>query len=156
MATHWLDDEEQRTWRALIAVVQKLPAALDSRLLRTSGLSHFSYWVLAMLSEAPDRSLRMAELAAFAHASASRLSHVAGRLEQDGLIVREKVPGDARGARAVLTPAGLLRLEGAAPTHVAQVRSLVFEALDPGQVEMLGEICRALGAALDAPPEQAP
>lgn len=151
MATRWLDAEEQRTWRALIAVVQKLPAALDSRLLRTAGLSHFSYWVLAMLSEAPGRSLRMSELAGFAHASASRLSHVAGNLERDGLIVREKVAGDARGARAVLTTDGLRRLEEAAPTHVAQVRSLVFDALDPGRVKQLGEICRAVGVALDAP-----
>src|SRR6185369_15833500 len=96
--TRWLSDEEQRAWRRLAAVTMLLPAALESQLQRDAGLTHFGYWVLAMLSEAPGRTLRMSELAALAHGSQSRLSHLVAKLEERGWVRREKVGDDGRGA----------------------------------------------------------
>jgi len=147
--TRWLDDEEQDAWRQLAAVITRLPAALDAQLQRDAELSHFGYWVLAMLSEAPSEALRMSELAARAHSSLSRLSHGVGRLEKQGWVRRERSADDGRGSVAVLTPAGRDKLELAAPGHVAEVRRLVFDGLDPAGVRRLAELGRLLAANID-------
>ena len=139
--TRWLTDDEQHAWRQLGAVTMLLPAALESQLQRDAGLTHFAYWVLAMLSEAPDRTLRMSELAALAHGSQSRLSHLVAKLEERGWVRRERVGGDGRGHAAVLTEAGYDLLVATAPQHVEEVRRLVFDALTPEQVQVLDEIC---------------
>jgi DNA-binding MarR family transcriptional regulator len=139
-----LTDDEQRTWRRFGAVVTLLPAALESHLQRDAGLTHFGYWVLAMLSEAPGRSLRMSELALLANGSQSRLSHLVSRLEERGWVHRERVGEDGRGYVAVLTDAGLDKIVAAAPGHVEEVRRLVFDLLTPEQVEALDGICAAI------------
>jgi hypothetical protein len=72
--SHWLDAEEQQTWLALAGTLIRLPAALDAQLRRDAGISHFEYQVLALLSEAPVRTLRMSALATMAEGSLSRLS----------------------------------------------------------------------------------
>lgn len=147
--TRWLDDEEQAAWRQLAAVITRLPAALDAQLQRDADLTHFGYWVLAMLSEAPGGSLRMSELAARANASLSRLSHGVGRLEKPGWVRRERSPDDGRGSVAVLTEAGRAKIEAAAPDHVAEVRRLVFDGLDAEAVRRLAEIGRLLATNID-------
>jgi DNA-binding MarR family transcriptional regulator len=146
----WLDDEQQRAWRRLAAVVLRLPAALEAQLQREAGMSHFEYWVLALLSEAGDRSLRLSELARQANASLSRLSHVVTRLQARGWVVREADPVDARATRAVLTDAGFEALAAAAPGHVERVRSAVFDGLGPDEVRELGRLCEAILAGIDA------
>lgn len=148
----WLSADEQDAWRQLIAVVTRLPAALDSELQRDAGLTHFGYFVLAMLSEAPDRSLRMSELAQQANASLSRLSHGVTRLVAQGWVRRQRSTDDGRGQLAILTDAGLDKLAGTAPGHVAEVRRLVFDGLAPDQVTALADICRALLDRVDAAP----
>ena len=80
----WLDEHQQRTWRAWLAVTELLPRTLDAQLQRDAGLTHAAYVVLAMLSEAPDRSRRMSDLARTANQSQSRLSHTVARLEERG------------------------------------------------------------------------
>jgi DNA-binding MarR family transcriptional regulator len=142
----WLDDDQQQAWRKLVAVVTRLPSALDAQLQRDSGLTHFGYWVLVHLSDAPDRTLRLSHLAAQANSSLSRLSHVLTRLENLGLIRRERA---GRANVAVLTDTGCDQLAAAAPGHVETVRSLVFDGLDTGQVRRLDEVCAALLAQLD-------
>jgi DNA-binding MarR family transcriptional regulator len=142
--TRWLDEDEQRTWRRLGAVTMLLPAALESQLQRDAGLTHFGYWVLAMLSESPDRSRRMSELAALAHGSQSRLSHTVAKLEERGWVRRERSGDDGRGSTAVLTDAGYDKIVASAPGHVAEVRRLVFDALTSEQVTALDEICTAI------------
>jgi len=142
--TRWLDDDEQRTWRAFNATAEMLYAALDRQLQRDAGLTHASYIVLAMLSEAPGRSLRMSELAALANSSPSRLSHAVARLQERGWIHREPDPKDGRGTVAVLTAAGWEMLVATAPGHVASVREHLFDRLTPEQVRSLGEICDAV------------
>jgi DNA-binding MarR family transcriptional regulator len=148
--TRWLNDDEQRTWRRLGAMTMLLPAALESQLQRDAGLTHFAYWVLAMLSEAPGRSLRMSELAALAHGSQSRLSHLVSKLEERGWVRRERVGGDGRGHVAVLTDAGYDLLVATAPSHVEEVRRLVFDALTAEQLQALDAICAAVVDRLGA------
>ena len=142
--TRWLTDDEQRAWRKLAAVTMLLPTALESQLQRDADLTHFGYWVLAMLSEAPDRALRMSELAAMAYGSASRLSHLMSRLEQQGYVRRERVGDDRRGYLAVLTDAGHAKVVATAPGHVEEVRARVFDRLTPAQVAQLDAICSAV------------
>lgn len=148
-ATPWLDEDEQRAWRALAAVFLRLPGALESQLQRDAGLSHFEYWVMALLSEADSRALRLRALADEANCSLSRLSHVVTRLEGRGWVVREPDPDDARSTRAVLTDAGYGKVVEAAPGHVRAVRSLVFADLDDADVAALERICGAIVARLD-------
>jgi DNA-binding MarR family transcriptional regulator len=138
--TQWLDGDERSTWLALAAVMIKLPAALDSQLQRDSGLSFFEYMVLAMLSERPERTMRMSELAGLTNASLSRLSHVASRLEKQEYLRREPCPQDRRAINAVLTDNGMAKVVAAAPGHVAAVRELVFDALTVAQRAQLRSI----------------
>jgi DNA-binding MarR family transcriptional regulator len=140
----WLSDEEQRSWRKLAGVLTLLPAALDSQLQRDAGLTHFAYWVLAMLSETPNRALQMTELAQASRSSLSRLSHTVARLEARGWVRRERSPDDARATVAVLTDDGYAKVVETAPGHVEAVRSLVFDVLSATQVSQLATICGAL------------
>ena len=145
----WLTDDETQSWLALAGVLVRLPAELDAQLQRDAGISHFEYQVLAGLSEAPDRTLRMSELALFANGSLSRLSHVAKRLEDRGWLRREPDPDNGRFTVATLTEAGWAKVVGSAPAHVATVRRLVFDPLTPAQVRQLHEIGHRILAATD-------
>ncbi|GAB3690293.1 MarR family winged helix-turn-helix transcriptional regulator [Saccharopolyspora tripterygii] len=147
--TRWLSDHEQRAWRKLAALMSVVPPALDGQLQRDAGLTMFGYWVLAMLSEAPGRQLRMSHLAQQSNASASRVSHVVSRLEQQGFVARRKAEADARGSIAELTEAGMTKVVASAPGHVEKVRSLIMDGLGPEQVELLDELCTALLAQVD-------
>jgi DNA-binding MarR family transcriptional regulator len=148
--TRWLTDDEQRTWRAYLAVTQQLQEQLDRELQRDAGLPLAYYQILAMLSEAPGRMLRMSDLATLTSYSRSRLSHAVDRLEEHGWVERKRCPGDRRGAFAVLTDAGLALLVAAAPNHVAGVRRHVFDRLTPEQRAQLDAICRTIADALPA------
>ncbi|MFC3689708.1 MarR family winged helix-turn-helix transcriptional regulator [Aquipuribacter hungaricus] len=156
--TRWLDDDEQRAWRALAGVVLRLPTALDAQLARDSGLTHFSYYVLAMLSEAPERTLAMSTLARNANSSQSRLSHAVSRLERSGWVARRPCPGNGRVTLATLTDEGFEKVREAAPGHAAEVVRLVVDDLDAEQVRVLGEACERVLARLDGdcPAEQGP
>ena len=136
----WLSDEEQAAWRPFVALLFRLPAALDAQLQKDSGLSHFEYMVLTSLSEAPGRTLRMSDLAAMASGSLSRLSHVVSRMESRGWVRRESCPGDGRFINAVLTDEGWAKLVDTAPGHVAAVRRLLVDVLSPEEFQALGAI----------------
>lgn len=147
--TRWLSDDERVAWVRLAAVVELLPGILDSQLRRDAGLSHFEYFVLAMLSEAPERTLRMTSLAARTNATLPRLSHVVRRLEDRHLITRFPCPEDGRATNARLTDAGWATVVDAAPGHVDTVRSQVLDALDADQVRQLAGITEAILGRLD-------
>jgi DNA-binding MarR family transcriptional regulator len=149
MAQPWLDDEQQHTWRAWLTVAELLPRALDAQLQRDAGLSHAAYVVLAMLSESPDRRLRMSELARRANQSQSRLSHTVGRLEDRGWVRRERATDDGRGQFAVLTDDGQEVVGSVAPGHVDAVRTAMFDPLTAEQVRVLGEAMHAVVERLD-------
>ena len=136
----WLTDEQQAAWRPFIALLLRLPAALDAQLQRDAGITSFDYLVLSGLSESPNRTLRMSELAAIANSSLSRLSHVVSRLEARGWVRREACPGDGRFINAVLTDDGWAKVVATAPGHVAAVRRLFVDVLTPEQLRVLGAI----------------
>ncbi len=140
----WLTDDERDAWIPLIGVLIKLPAALDAQLQRDAGLSHFEYMVLSRLSEAPERTLRMSDLAILANGSLSRLSHVVTRLERRGWVRREACPGDGRYTNAVLTADGWVKVTATAPGHVAAVRELVVDGLSPEQIGQLRDIAQRI------------
>ena len=149
MDTRWLDDDEEKAYLGLVAVAELLPGALDAQLRRDSGLTHFEYLVLAMLSEATDRTLRMTSLAQRTNATLPRLSHVVRRLAERGLVERFPCPEDGRATNARLTEQGWDTIVAAAPGHVETVRRLAFDPLTPAQVAQLRRISDSMLAVLD-------
>jgi DNA-binding MarR family transcriptional regulator len=147
--TEWLDDEQQAAWVRLIAMVELLPGVLDTQLRREADLTHFEYFLLAMLSEAPERTLRMTALAVRTNATLPRLSHVVRRLEERGLVERFPCPEDGRATNARLTESGWAKVVETAPGHVATVRRNVIDALTPKQVEQLAAIAGAILERID-------
>jgi DNA-binding MarR family transcriptional regulator len=145
----WLDAEESQAWRALASALVRLPAALDAQLRRNAGISHFEYQILALLSEAPGRTLRMSALAMQAEGSLPRLSQVVARLEQRGWVRRTPDPADGRYTLAILTGQGRAKGTQAAPGHVEEVRRLVFDPLTKTQSRQLREIGRRIIRAID-------
>lgn len=151
----WLDDEQQRTWRSFLDASRLLFDRLDRQLQQDAGLPHGYYEILVRLSEAPDRTLRMSQLAASSLSSRSRMSHAVARLEEAGWVVRRACPTDRRGSFAQLTAAGMARLTDAAPGHVEAVRTNLFDRLTADQQVALREISDALLVHLAAEPAQA-
>jgi DNA-binding MarR family transcriptional regulator len=149
MTTPWLDDEQLTAWVRLAAVVELLPGVLDSQLREDAGLTHFEYFVLAMLSQAPHRTWRMTALARRTNATLPRLSHVVRRLEERGLVERFPCPQDARATNARLTADGWTTVQASAPGHVATVRQHVIDALSDEQVTQLAAITQAILTRID-------
>jgi DNA-binding MarR family transcriptional regulator len=149
----WLTDAEQRTWRAFLEATQRLNEQLDRELLQQAGMPLAYYQILVMLSEAPNRTLRMSELAERTWSSRSRLSHAVDRLAENGWVCRARCPTDRRGSFAVLTDAGFEVLAAAAPGHVDSVRRHVFEQLSAAQVQALGEVSQIIARHLAAAAE---
>jgi DNA-binding MarR family transcriptional regulator len=110
------------------------------------------YQVLACLSNSPQRMMRMSSLAVVTNASLSRLSRVVKRLEDRDLVRRELDPADGRFTNAILTDSGFRTLEGAAPAHVAHVRSLVIDVLSPEQLRRLGLAAERILSRIDTSP----
>ncbi|MBO0812365.1 MAG: MarR family transcriptional regulator [Microlunatus sp.] len=146
----WLSADELQVWRTFTLLIARLPPALESQLQRDAGLSFVEYYVLAGLSESPERTMRMSQLAIFTYAELSRLSHVMTRLERRGLVRREPDPTDGRYTNAILTDDGYALLVKAAPCHVAAARELVVDALDVDQLQQLGSISERIVASIDA------
>jgi DNA-binding MarR family transcriptional regulator len=126
----WLTPDELQTWKALHLVLATLPGALGDQLRRDANLSFLEYYVLAALSEQPDHTIRMSQLAVLANSELSRLSHLIHRLEKRGLVRREPDPADGRFTQAILTAAGHALVIKAAPGHAEHVRYLIFDVLD--------------------------
>jgi DNA-binding MarR family transcriptional regulator len=147
--TRWLTPDEQRAWRAYLEASRRLLDTLDRELQRDAGMPHAYYEILVRLSEAPERTLRMSDLAEATGSSRSRLSHAVARLEEAGWVSRRSCPTDRRGQLAVLTDAGHAALSAAAPGHVEGVRRHLLDALTPAQVRQLCEISETLLAHLD-------
>lgn len=147
--TRWLTADEQRAWLAWLGATELLMASLDAQLQRDAGFPHAYYAILAQLSGAPDRTLRMGDLASVVNASPSRLSHAIGKLEERGWVTRRPSPTDKRSTLATLTDKGFEVLKEHAPGHVAQVRSGLFDPLTKEQVVQLEQICSAVVDGLD-------
>jgi DNA-binding MarR family transcriptional regulator len=143
-----LDADEKALIRALRPAMAAMMRAFDEDL-RSQGLSHTEYIALMFLSEAPDRTLRLSDLAEMCQQSASALGRTVRRLEADTLVSREQSGLDARSFNAVLTDAGLARLERAWPVHIASVRRHLFDQLEGIE---LGKLAIAFQRIAEAPP----
>ena len=146
-AARWLDADQQRVWRAYLLGSARLAERLDADL-REFGLDLGEYEILVTLSEAPERRVRMSELADAVHQSRSRLTHTVARMENAGLVDRSSCPTDRRGVWAHLTDEGFRLLEVAAPTHVEGVRRNFVEAMTAADYAAVG---RAFDAVLAVP-----
>ncbi|WP_030170304.1 MarR family winged helix-turn-helix transcriptional regulator [Spirillospora albida] len=146
----WLDAVQQRSWRAYVDGSLRLTELMDRDLKSKHGLSISEYEILVRLSEAPERRLRMAELAANASQSRSRLSHTCSRLESKALVERGSCPNDKRGVYAHLTDEGFAVLERAARDHVETVRSYFVDVIDPQDLDAIGRAFSAVIKSLDS------
>ena len=140
----WLDAQEQDVWREYLRASRLLESALDHDL-QAHGLQLSEYEILSMLSERPDRRLRMSVIAELVVQSRSRLTHTAGRLENRGWVRREACAGDRRGVELVLTDTGFAEITRVAPTHVASVRSNLLDHLSRDDLLSLGRAMSAIG-----------
>jgi len=147
----WLSDGEQRSWRAFGLATRLLFDRLERDLQEAAGMPPTYYELLVLLSEAPNRTLRMSELARWTHSKPSRITHAIGKLEQAGWVRRDHAASDRRGWLAVLTDEGLAALEAAAPPHLVSIRANLIDLLSPEQIKQLGEISETLLAHLDPP-----
>ena len=148
--TRWLTDDEQRAWRAYLEATNLLFEALDRQAQTDAGMPHAYYEILVRLSEAPERALRMSDLATHTRSSRSRLSHAVARLEERGWVERRDCPTDRRGQVAVLTDAGFSALADAAHGHVEAVRTHLIDRLTSEQVGQLEAIGQAVLKGLES------
>jgi DNA-binding MarR family transcriptional regulator len=139
----WLDGQEQDVWREYLRGSRLLEAALDHDL-QAHGLQLSEYEILSMLSEQPDRRLRMSVIAELVVQSRSRLTHTAGRLENRGWVRREPCVGDRRGVELVLTDTGFAEITRMAPTHVDSVRANLLDHLSRADLLALGRAMAAI------------
>ena len=150
--TRWLDEHEQHTWRSFLTAQRLLLDGIERQLQQDSGLPHTYFEILVRLSEIPERTLRMSELATSSLSSRSRISHAVARLEEIGWVRRRQCEHDKRGQLAELTEEGMAGLEAAAPGHVEAVRRGLFDALSAEQVAALRDISETLVAHLSNEP----
>ncbi|MCX6395507.1 MAG: MarR family transcriptional regulator [Propionibacteriales bacterium] len=146
--TRWLDADQQQNWRAFIVGSTLLMDTLDRELRQAHGVSMAEYEILVRLSESPDRTLRMAEIADSMQHSRSRVTHTVSRMEKAGLIRREAASGDKRGVDAVMTPEGWALLEAAAHTHVTGVREHFVDVAPRADFDAMGRVMNAVSDQL--------
>lgn len=139
MGTKWLNPREMRAWRSYIIASRRLLDALDLDL-ASHDLSMADYEVLALLSEAPERRMRMTELADLAMVSKSRLSHRMKVMEKLGWVKRQACDSDKRGSWAVMTEKGWKAIVKAAPDHVSSVRNRLIDHLTVKDQEDISKI----------------
>jgi DNA-binding MarR family transcriptional regulator len=139
----WLDETEMRAWVGLLRMGWLIEVGIGRDLIE-AGVSFADYHVLASLSETPGHQMRITDLAARISWSKSRLSHQLSRMQARGLVSRSTCPTDARGALAVLTPAGLEAIQQGAPGHVESIRRHLLQPLTPQQVAALADIAEAV------------
>ncbi len=139
----WLTPEEKEAWTGLVSLMLLLPGRLESWL-REVDLTLFEYLTLSHVSEAPDRRIRMSELAFLANGSLSRLSNVVKRFEQRGWVTRSPDPSDGRYTLAALTDEGYRLVVAAAPIHLRSVRELVLDRLTATDLRAMARIADKL------------
>jgi DNA-binding MarR family transcriptional regulator len=149
-SVRWLDDEQQTSWRAMATMTARLRWALEWQLERDADLSFMEYHTLARLSEDPDHTMRMSDLAVVTDSSLSRLSHLVRRLEARGLVRRQADPKDGRFTNAILTDAGYAKLVASAPAHVGAVRSFFIDELSASELAQLREFCERVLARIES------
>lgn len=137
----WLSEDEQEAWRLFLRFYRRFADRLNEDL-SPFGFDHADYEILALLSEAPDRQLRMSELADVAVFPNSRLTYRITQLVERGFVERIRCETDGRGSFAHLTPAGLEAVERLAPIHVDGVRRYMFDQVLEPELEQFTAFLR--------------
>lgn len=135
---------ELAAWRGMLRLTHRLRRELGEELTARHGVSMADYDVLVALAAAPDRSMRMSELAETVLQPRSSLSRIVGSLEARGLVDRSHVEGDARGSSATLTPEGVRQFGRAHRTHIAGIRSRFLAHLSTDQLDTLATAWKAI------------
>ncbi|WP_327287273.1 MarR family winged helix-turn-helix transcriptional regulator [Streptomyces sp. NBC_01198] len=138
---------EEALVRALGRVLHVLPRVVDQDMMRAGQLPLSEYSALMYLSEAPDRLMRMSELAAACDLSVSGMTRIVARLEQRGLVKRVRCETDGRGANAMLTDAGLDKLKESWPAHLASIRRHVLDHVEGEDVAALTRVLQRLATS---------
>jgi DNA-binding MarR family transcriptional regulator len=144
----WLDADEQLSWRGFISGVTALHDELERELLGAHDISMDDYAILVLLSEAPDRALRMSAIADATLVPRPQVTYRVTRLEKAGVVARRPAPDDARGKQACLTDAGFALLQRAARTHVTNVRQLFLDHVTADEFAVLGSAMARVHAAI--------
>jgi len=145
-----LNQQEELFWRSLMRIILTIPRYLDRDIAQAVGVTANEYTTIMNLSEAPDREMRMADLANATGLSASRITRLVDDLVTRGLVIKRASSIDGRGNIAKLTPKGMAKLKAAWPAHLASVRDRVFDQLDPNTVEGAAKALEALAANVEA------
>lgn len=146
--TRWLTEEENFTWRAVWSLMTWLPVKLDAQMRDENGLSLYEYYALSQISEAPDRQIRLSELAGITNMTLSHLSRVISRMMKSGWVERVPDPEDGRYTLGRLTDAGWDKVVEMAPGHVDAVRRALFDQLTDEQARALGEAAGKIAEAV--------
>jgi DNA-binding MarR family transcriptional regulator len=144
-----LNPTEELFWRALMRITLSLPRQLHDDMVRAAGLTASEYTVIMNLSEAPNRQLRMADLASATGLSASRTTRLVETLQSHGLVAKRASSADGRSNLAELTSLGLAKLRSAWPAHVASVRGRVLDHIPPGMLAKMAQALEAVATQLD-------
>lgn len=144
----WLDEREERAWRALQLMQLRLTGLLARDLAATSPLSYPDYLVLVAVTDRPEGRRRVSELGAVLGWEKSRVSHQVARMAKRGLVTKEGCDEDRRGAYVVVTKQGRKAIEAAAPRHVETVRRAFVDRLTPRQLDALGDAAETVLAGL--------
>ena len=147
-----LTPAEETFWRALMRIVLSLPRELHDDMVRATGLTASEYTVLVNLSEAPNRQLRMADLASAIALSPSRATRLVDTLQSHGLVVKRASSADGRSNLAELTSHGLAKLRSAWPAHVTSVRTQVLDHVPPSTLVKAAQALDAVAAQLEKSP----
>jgi DNA-binding MarR family transcriptional regulator len=145
-----LSSSEEVLWRAMMRIIKVMPRVLDSDLVKGAGLTASEYTTIMHLSEAPNRELRMADLANATGLSASRMTRLVDGLQLSGLVTKKSSSVDARGNVAKLTGRGAAKLRSAWPVHLESVRRHFFESVDPSALEGIMNIMTGVASGLEA------
>jgi DNA-binding MarR family transcriptional regulator len=146
--TRWLDNRQQRLWRAYLRMHRELFARLEDLMASEGGISAADFTVLVPLSEDSTGVLRARDLGAEIGWDRSRLSHHLARMEQRGMVAREECEEDARGLMVRITRAGRRAIEAAAPAHAEAVQRHFFDHLTRQELETLTQVFDRIAAEL--------
>ena len=144
----WLTEEQDYTWRAVWSLMTWLPVKLDAQLREDTGLSLYEYYALSQISEAPDRQIRLSELASITNMTLSHLSRVISRTMKSGWVERIPDPEDGRYTLGKLTDEGWRKVREMAPGHVEAVQQAIFDQLTEAQSRALGEAAARIAEAV--------
>jgi DNA-binding MarR family transcriptional regulator len=147
--SRWLAPDVNAVWTRFLHVTHRLEHQIDRRLQDNHGLTHTQYEILVRLADADERAMRMSELADRIVTAKSAVTYQVNKLTEMGLVDRHKCDRDNRGTWVKLTPAGLERLEQAAPCILSLVRGLFLDAINCDQAEELDKLLGTWSDNLD-------